>query len=173
MMKQLLTYTEKLKHLPRTGWLRHGIEIPETVASHSWQMAMMAMQLSGTRITTAYDYNKVIKMCLCHDLGESIIGDITPNEATYATKQTVEKQAIKQIAEQGNIPEIISLFAEYTENKTPEAQLANDLDKLDMYAQALDYENKNPQKDLSEFKHSAKLALKTDIGKALLHELEC
>lgn len=171
-MKRLLEQTEKLKHLARTGWLRHGIEVPETVAAHSWQMAMMAMQLSGTMLKTPYDYNKVIRMCLCHDLGESLIGDITPFDKRYQDKDENEKKAIDYIAQYGDIPEIIHLFTEYQQNETPEARLANDLDKLDMYAQSLDYEQKFMGKDLSEFRRSAKAVIKTPIGRAILHELE-
>lgn len=168
-MKNLLKYTEKLKHLPRTGWLRYNITQPETVASHSWQMAMMALKLAET--VKNYDMDKVIRLCLCHDIGESVIGDITPSDSRYATKKEMENKAIAQIAAESDFSALEALFSEYEENKTPEAKLANDLDKLDMYAQALDYETKYQDKDLTEFKHSAVKAIQTDIGKKLLEEL--
>ena len=170
-MKNLLKYTAKLKHLPRTGWLRHGIDKPETVASHSWQMAMMALKLAQTGENTAYDMDKVIKLCLCHDMGESVIGDITPSDSRYATKEEMENKAIAQIVAESDFSVLEALFSEYEANQTPEAKLANDLDKLDMYAQALDYETKYQDKDLTEFKHSAVKAIQTDIGKKLLKEL--
>lgn len=170
-MRRLLFYTEKLKHLPRSGWLRKKINTPETVAAHSWQMAMMAMQLSRTMIKDSYDFDKIIKMCLSHDIAESLIGDITPLEEIYAQKPEAEKKAIDFIAEDADIPEIIFLFREYEENKTPEAQLAHDLDKLDMYAQSIDYEKKDKTLDLSEFRQSAEKEIKTPLGKAILKEL--
>lgn len=170
-MKQLLFYTEKLKHLPRSGWLRKKIQTPETVAAHSWQMAMMAMQLSRTMIKENYDFDKIIRMCLCHDIAESLIGDITPLEEAYAKKQEAEKSAINFIAEDADMPEIIILFREYEENKTPEAQLAHDLDKLDMYAQSIDYEKKDQTLNLSEFRQSAEKEIKTPLGKAILKDL--
>ena len=74
-MKNLLSYTLSLKHLPRSGWLRHQINNPETVAAHSWNMAMMALKLAQTE--KGYDFDKVIRLSLCHDMGESVIGDIT------------------------------------------------------------------------------------------------
>lgn len=169
-MKNLLKYTSTLKHLPRTGWLRYGIDAPETVASHSWQMAMMALNLAQTE--KGYDFNKVIKLCLCHDLGESVIGDITPSDPRYANKKQLETQAIDKIAVESDFAELKALFREYEDNQTPEAQLANDLDKLDMYAQALDYEAKYPHKDLSEFCLSATKAIKTDIGLQILETLK-
>lgn len=170
-MKNLLKYTEKLKHLPRTGWLRHNITTPETVASHSWQMAMMALKLAENKETGAYDMDKVIKMCLCHDIGESIIGDITPSDSRYASKEEEESKAIEKIATESDFYKVKALFDEYEENKTPEAKLANDLDKLDMFAQSLAYEEKYQGKDLTEFRESAVKAIQTDIGKKLLKEL--
>lgn len=166
-----MKYTEILKHLPRTGWLRHGIENPETVASHSWQMAIMALQLSHSFIHEKYDFDKVIKMCLCHDLGESVIGDITPNDSRYKNKDEMEKTAIEHIATEGEIPELALLYNEYEENKTPEAKLAHDLDKLDMYVQAQDYEQKNPSKNLSEFKKDTISHLQTELGLDVLKDL--
>ncbi len=168
-MKKILMYSEKLKHLFRTGWVREGINNPETVASHSWQMAIMALYLSEKK-GDQYDFNKVIKLCLCHDLAESIIGDITPQQEKYKEKGTQEKQAMVKIAAECDFPEAVKLFDEYEKNITPEAQLANDLDKLDMYAQAVAYEQKFPHKDLSEFKISAVAKIQTPLGKAILKE---
>lgn len=170
-MRKLIKYTEKLKHLPRTGWLDYGINIPETVASHSWQMAIMAMQLANTQPEQGYDFNKVIKMCLCHDLGESIIGDITPRDKRYKSKDTNEEDAIKHIAKEGKMPELVLLYDEYVKNHTAEANLAHDLDKLDMYAQAIDYEKKYPKLDLSEFKESAIRNIKTKLGLTILENM--
>ena len=171
-MRKLVKYTEKLKHLPRTGWLDYGINMPETVASHSWQMAVMALQLANTQSQQEYDFNKVIKMCLCHDLGESVIGDITPRDKRYKSKEANEEEAIKQIAEEGKIPELVLLYDEYTKNNTAEANLAHDLDKLDMYVQAIDYEKKYPELDLSEFKESAIQSIKTKLGLTILENME-
>lgn len=170
-MKKLFEYSEKLKHLPRTGWVNKGIKTPETVAAHSWQMALAALALSG-RVDTPYDFNKVIKLCLCHDLAESIIGDITPQDKEYQQKGIAEQQAMDKIAEDSNFPEAILLFEEYEKNQTPEARLAQDLDKIDMYVQALDYEKKYPEKDLSEFRRSAVSKIRTQLGKAILNDIE-
>lgn len=168
-MKKLLKYTEKLKHLPRTGWLRYKISPVESVAAHSWQMAMMALKLSATE--TGYDFDKVIKLCLCHDLGESVIGDITPNEARYKNKHEVEAKAIGKIAKESDFLNLEALFNEYEANQTPEAKLANDLDKADMYAQSLAYEKKYPDKKLEEFRQSALKAIQTNLGKKLIDHI--
>ena len=46
----------------------------ESVAEHSWRLALMAMLLEDEY--PQLDMNKVIKMCLIHDLGEAFTGDI-------------------------------------------------------------------------------------------------
>lgn len=169
-MKKLLTYTEQLKHLPRTGWLRVGVKTPETVAAHSWQMAMMVLYLSEN-IKASYDFDKLIKLCLCHDIAESVIGDITPHDKNYAQKGIKEKEIIENIAQKTHFKNVAALFAEYEENQTPEAKLAHDLDKLDMYIQAKDYEKKYPKKDFSEFKTSAISQIQTPLGKKILEDI--
>ena len=45
-LKHLLEYSEKIKHLPRSGWLRMNINNAETVGAHSLQMSLMALYLS-------------------------------------------------------------------------------------------------------------------------------
>lgn len=170
MIKNYLSYTECLKHLYRTGWLHNGLKAPETVAAHSWQMAMLALYLS-TKTKDDYDFDKVIQLCLCHDLGESIIGDITPHENNYLAKEKIEKIAVDKIADECDCNKIKELFYEYEEKRTPESKLANDLDKLDMLIQALDYEKKYPNKDFKEFKQSAIAKITTPLGKEILKEL--
>lgn len=172
MKKLLLQYSEIIKHLPRTGWVNYGVSAPETVAAHSWQMAVMALALSG-KADDEYDYNKVIKLCLCHDLAESVIGDLTPHDKNYIVKPAKEREAMAKIAEEADFPEAYWLFKEYEAAETPEACLAHDLDKLDMYAQALYYEKQYPNKDFSEFKKSAAENIQTRLGRILLQSLKC
>ena len=51
-------------------------ERKESVADHSWRIALMAMLISGEPEFADTDMNKVIRMCLIHDLGESFTGDV-------------------------------------------------------------------------------------------------
>ena len=169
-MKQLLKYSEKIKHLPRSGWLRVKIDNPETVGSHSWQMSLIALYLSTTSIKEDYDFNHVIKLCICHDLAESKIGDITPIDVAYSTKGEKEQAAMQEIAREADFPLLAELFAEYEENQTPEAKLANDLDKIDMLIQAHYYEKEYADKNLEEFKQSAIKSIQTEIGKKIVQE---
>ena len=63
MRDRLLDYLA-LKQLPRTGWVRSNVENPESVAAHSWGMAILALRLAPNDI----DLTKVLSMCLVHDL---------------------------------------------------------------------------------------------------------
>ncbi|MBR5598449.1 MAG: HD domain-containing protein [Alphaproteobacteria bacterium] len=170
-MKNLLKHTQNLKHLQRTGWKRKNISNPETVASHSWNMAMIALYLEK-EFSRDYDIQKVINLCLVHDLGESIIGDITPDEKSYQNKQDKEIEAIKTISANSSFDKLYDLFIEYEENKTKEANLAHDLDQIDMYAQSLYYENEDSLQNLEEFRNSALSKIKTQCGLSLINKLK-
>lgn len=66
---------------------RHCFTAPdraESVADHSWRIALMAMLLTGEEEFKSMDMNKVIRMCLIHDLGETFTGDIPAFQKTAA-----------------------------------------------------------------------------------------
>ena len=64
----------------------------ESVADHSWRIALMAMLLSGEPEFQDTDMNKVVRMCLIHDLGETFTGDIPSFEKTDQNVQTEDAQ---------------------------------------------------------------------------------
>lgn len=138
-----------LKHLPRKGWVERGVNQPETVASHMYRMAMCAFALKGT-----YDLEKVIKMCLVHDVGESIVGDITPaDNVAPEEKYRQEEQAVQHIASLLPVwgkEQVLALWKAYEEEDSVEAAVVRDLDKFDMVVQAFEYEQKQG-KNLSGF----------------------
>ena len=67
-----LNTIEKLKCNTRHSWTSTGRQ--ESVAEHSWRLAVMAMLCADEY--PDLDMNKVIKMCLIHDFGEALTGDI-------------------------------------------------------------------------------------------------
>ncbi|VDK89704.1 unnamed protein product [Onchocerca ochengi] len=137
----LLKILDELKHLKRTGWMKFNIPEPETVACHMYRMAVLAMLLDDS-----YDRAKCIRMTLVHDLGEAIIGDITPYCGISVTeKHRLENEAMKKITEM--VPssageDWYSLWQEYEDNETKEAKIVKHLDKFDMIVQAFHYEQK-------------------------------
>ncbi|GMT09354.1 hypothetical protein PFISCL1PPCAC_651, partial [Pristionchus fissidentatus] len=141
---EVLRVADSLKHLKRTGWVKCGVPEPETVAGHMYRMAVLAWSLKGE--LPGIDIDRCLKMSLVHDIGEAIVGDITPHcGISDADKYNSEKAALDAIAAMapnGAGAEWAQLWAEYEAHATPEAKVVKQLDKFDMIAQAFDYELK-------------------------------
>ena len=71
---EILSVAEKLKCNTRHCYTSSGRK--ESVAEHSWRLGLMAMLSAGEAEFQDADMNKVIQMCLIHDLGEAFTGDI-------------------------------------------------------------------------------------------------
>lgn len=61
---------------PRTGWVRSGVQRPESVADHMYRMAVLAVTVAGGE----YDQPRLVKMAIVHDLAEALVGDIAPSD---------------------------------------------------------------------------------------------
>lgn len=120
---------EKLKCNTRHSWTSNGR--PESVAEHSWRLAVMAM-LCRNEYPDA-DVDKVIRMCLVHDFGEAITGDIPAFLKNKSDEQT-EQQAVEvllQMLPQAEQDELRELFAEMEALETTEARLYKALDNME------------------------------------------
>lgn len=131
----------KLKTLKRTGWVNNDVFEPESVADHMYRMAMLGFLISDT----AVDKDRLIKVCLVHDLAEAVVGDITPLDGvSKEEKRRLEETAMKQIlGDIGNdtvAAELMALWLDYEEGTGPEAAVARQLDKYEMIVQADEYE---------------------------------
>lgn len=129
----ILSVAEKLKCNTRHSWTSSGRR--ESVAEHSWRLALMAMLLRDE--FSHLDMDKVIHMCLIHDLGEAFTGDIP---SFYKTKEDEEKEreAFFSWVESFNDSckeEWKALFKEMEERKTEEAKLYKALDNLEAVIQ--------------------------------------
>ncbi len=134
-----------LKNIIRAGWVKVGIERPESVASHSWGMSALALELCPKHL----DLSKVLSLCIVHDIPEIIVGDLTPlDDCTNKAKD--EHSAMQKLA-----PQWLYLFEEYEAGQTAEAKFVKQIDKLDMALQAVIYRNEQGV-DTSEFIESAR-----------------
>lgn len=124
---------EVLKCNTRHSWTSTGRH--ETVAAHSWRLAMMALLLEGE--LPGVDLDKVLRMCLIHDLGEAVTGDI-PSFEKDGSDEDREAQAVAGLLSTLPQPlsgELTALFAEMDALETPEAQVYKALDKLEAVIQ--------------------------------------
>ena len=147
MREDLMKYLG-LKDVLRQGWVNAGVESPESVAAHSWGMAILALKLCPANLNLEH----VLKLCLVHDLPEVIVGDLTPQD-DVSTKSADERAAMERLA-----PEWVSLFDEYENQSTPEAVFVKTLDKLDMALQAKVYMRRSDL-NLEQFIESARKTL--------------
>ena len=107
----------------------------ESVAEHSWRIALMAFWLRGE--FPEMDVDKVIRMCLIHDLGECFTGDIPTFLKTDRDRDTEDSllaQWVKTLPA-GVSEEMQALYAEMDAQETPEAKLYKALDKLEALIQ--------------------------------------
>jgi putative hydrolase of HD superfamily len=145
-IRSLLEKAGKLKEIKRTGWVESGVLEPESVADHSYRVALLAMTLSDNK---GLDTLKTVRMALLHDLAESTIGDLTPRQK-QGNHETLESEAMKQILETlpQNVRELyLETWKEYQKNESPEARLVHNADKLEMLVQAKEYEEKGVKLD--------------------------
>ena len=130
---EFLALAEKLKCNTRHSYTSSGRH--ESVAEHSFRLALMAYMVSDEVPET--DTDKVIKMCLVHDLGEAITGDIPSFEKTDSD-EAAEDSAVFGFV--NKLPEywkqqLGEMYREMNELKTPEAKLYKALDKLEAVIQ--------------------------------------
>ena len=122
----LLFEAKKLKDIPRTGY--HYLEAGnESVAEHSFMTAFIAFVMA--QLHPDVDAEKLVAMCLLHDLPEARIGDLNYVQKQYVTAD--EDLAIKDLT--ANVPfgsKISDLIAEFNQGITLEARLAKDADQL-------------------------------------------
>ncbi|MEK6681569.1 MAG: HD domain-containing protein [Nitrospirota bacterium] len=151
-----------LKRTPRTGFQFLGSGA-ESVAEHIFRTVYIGYTLG--HMTKKADTDKVIKMCLFHDLPEARTGDLN-----YVNKKYVEAdetKAVNDLAE--TLPfgaEIKELILEYSDGKSLEAKLAHDADQLEMILALKEYKDLG-NKYADEWLEFAVKRLKTDVARKL------
>jgi putative hydrolase of HD superfamily len=159
----------RLKIMSRLYWLMRGVKNPETVASHIFTLALMAL-IFGRE--SKLNLEKLLKMALCHEISAVYTGDTTPydrvlpkdpqkrkeilkrmirlsktqKEKIFFKDYQEEKKTLEKLTSKLNPPlkkEIIQLWREYRTKSSLEGYFLSQLNVLAVLFQALIYEKEN------------------------------
>lgn len=158
-----------LKNISRQGWIdKLSLDDPESVADHSYSMAIMCMVISDLE---NHDSEKILKMAMLHDLAESKTGDFTPDQIAKEKKMKLENDAFSEIVAHlpdGIKSQYLKIWSEYQENISPESKIVHQVDRLEMALQARLYQKEgHSEEKLNQFFESAR----ADIVHPKLKEL--
>jgi putative hydrolase of HD superfamily len=155
----------QLKRVQRAGWIRagvgngHGAPV-ESVADHSWRVALMTLAVSSE---AGVDVGRALRMALLHDVQEALVGDIMPPQhsgVSEADKHAKELAAVEELrallgADNALGAELVELWNEYEEGTSATARFVKDLDKAEMLLQADTYERNQDGLSLQDFYDTA------------------
>jgi putative hydrolase of HD superfamily len=146
----------KRSHLQNLG------KTEDSVLDHSFRVAMIGYLLA---IMEGAEADKVLKMCLFHDLAEARTGD-----RNWTHKKFVRVDLTKAWREQlKNLPiqkEVTKLLREYEARKTLESKLAKEADNLEQTFQLKEYADQGNKEAERWLPHNMK-TLKFKSGKSL------
>ncbi|MEM2924670.1 MAG: HD domain-containing protein [Methanocellales archaeon] len=159
----------KLKEINRMGWVRVGVEEPESVAEHSFFLVLLAMVL-GKKFNL--NCEKLMKMAILHDLGEIETGDITPYDDKAEEKRLQERRSTEALLLLLSDVEFLDIWMEYQSLASQEALFLKQLDKLEMAFQALIYEEIYSNLNFESFWDTARAEVKIPELAELLKAIE-
>jgi len=171
---KVLSAAGRLKQIPRTGWVtKVGVKDAESVADHTFRVSLATMILSDLlNLNTV----KAVRIALIHDLAESYIGDLTPEQVNEGlNKSSLEEEAMLRLLK--NLPEpiqhlYIEAWREWVNGESSEATLVREVDAFEMALQAEEYARSGfDQSKLAEFKRSASERIKSGLVRGLLEVL--
>ena len=130
---EALNVAERLKDVTRHCYTKNGKH--ESVAEHSWMMTLMAFFMKDE--FPEADMDKVIKMCIIHDLGECFTGDVPTFEKTKNNEKQEEELLncwVDTLPENYAV-EMKALYAEMAKRETVEAKIYKAIDGLEALIQ--------------------------------------
>ncbi|MFB6115642.1 MAG: HD domain-containing protein [Candidatus Nanohalobium sp.] len=177
----------QLKDEVRTGWELRNIEDPESVADHSWGVALLTIVYGEE---AEIDTEKALKMAVVHDIAEAETGDLVTRaidekqDVEKEEKEEMEEEVVEKLSGLMESEELEELWKEYEERETKEAKFVKDMDLIDMCLTALKYEkesrydpeeeNENFQEyeNLDEFFATSEPRIKTLKGQELFRDIK-
>jgi putative hydrolase of HD superfamily len=173
-MLDVLGEAGALKRVPRQGWRYIDVSQPESVADHSYRLALMALLVA--QFQPDVDPLRAVTLALVHDLPEAITGDLTPldqalrdqdvdrallftNPPSYSNEAELAKHQAEEAALAAmthRLPTdvadfLIDAWREYEASETNEARLVRQLDKVEALLQAYEYRETQPDLAIRSF----------------------
>jgi putative hydrolase of HD superfamily len=165
----MLLAANDLKVTPRSGWVLRGVPEAESVADHSYGVAVLALALAAAieaegpagalgapgDDAMAFDRGALLSMALLHDLAECRVGDLPRPARRYfaeGAKHAAEEAALADLL--GDLPgsgELLATWQAYEAAASPEARLVRDADRLETLLQAYVYARRTGNRELAEF----------------------
>ena len=145
----------KLKYKIRSGWDKEhwnvNSERIESIAEHVYGTCILAISLDS-EFQLNMNMEKVLKMLTIHEIGEVLIGDITPfDKITLEEKAEMEHKAMRNVlGDLFNKEELFSLLIEFDEHNTKESKFAYLCDKMEADIQAKIYQDMGCQHSLDD-----------------------
>jgi 5'-deoxynucleotidase YfbR-like HD superfamily hydrolase len=163
---------------PRTGWVERGVQPCESVADHVLGAVRMAQFcLRAKSSLPRYCKDKIVSMILNHDCGESITGDIPPGQKG-ADEEEMEMRVVRQLGNVGVVPglvnqrEIVELYQEFQARESINAQIAQEIDKLQMLLKLYVYQDDGRLRgDQSQTTKKLGDAIRTPPGVSILNQI--
>lgn len=160
----ILLHGNQLKRTPRTGWVQRGIIGAENVAAHSFGVVYAVLVLAPL-VSADIHLERALAMAALHDLPEALTSDIPTPAWRFlppGIKTDVERGSMQEIlaktvtvAELAEAEPVEVQFMAWWEElhaaASAEALLVHDADKIDMFLQALVYEQQTGNQQLAEF----------------------
>jgi len=151
-----------LKRIPRSGWITHGLSLPdvESVADHTFSACAISLLLAdlerarGVRVSV----EQVLRMATLHDLAEALTFDISKSYLSYlgkrgkALKGEIESSAWKYLTRSMGSTRLseryLNVQNEYERNTTIEAQIVHAADSIDILIQITELRRRGYPSDL-------------------------
>ncbi len=127
--------------MPRSGYFLRGISDCESVAEHTFQLAMLVWLLAGEE--PGLDRGHAVELALMHDLAELRIGDLPRTATTYLpadVKHAAERRAAADILAPADA-RANALYEEYEDGASTEALFVRACDKLQLMIKVTVYES--------------------------------
>lgn len=151
---EMLLHGNQLKRTARTGWVQRGVPNGENVAAHSYGVAYATLLLAQL-IEESIDLGKALALALLHDLPEGLTTDIPAPAWRYlpvGSKADAERGALEEMLNDAPFaPRFRAWWEELALDESPEARLVHDADRVDLFLQAVVYEEQTGNAHLQEF----------------------